>query len=186
MKNAFIIHGAFGDHNSNWTPWLKDELEKLGYEVVVPLFPTPEDQSLSSWLEVFAKYVDKLNSDSILIGHSIGATFILSLLDMIDDPVRRVYLVSGFISDLGIEKFDSINHTFYNKSFDWEKINKNNFHVFHGDNDPYVPFEKAAELAEKLCTNLIKIKNGGHLNEAAGFSTFDLLLEDIKQGLTNN
>jgi serine hydrolase len=181
MKNAFIIHGAYGNPEENWSPWLTKELEKRGYTVTVPQFPTPDGQSLTNWMKAFASYKDKLTPDSLLIGHSIGVAFILSLLENLSQPVHGVFLVSGFISDLNNEQFDSINASFYKKSFQWDTIKNNNFYIFHGDNDPYVPLEKAEELAEKLESNVIVIKDGGHLNNDAGFSTFPELLEVIKK-----
>ena len=51
------------------------------------------------------------------------------------------------------------------------------------DNDPYIKFEKAEELAHFLDTNVIFVKNAGHFNSDAGYNTFDLLLEKIKQEL---
>jgi serine hydrolase len=180
MKNAFIFHGANGGPNDNWIPWLKKELEKLGYTVIVPQFPTPKDQSLKNWLNVFDRYKREINGETLMIGHSIGATFILSALERYELPINSVYLVSGFISDLGLKQFDEINESFYNKSFNWENLRENCFYIFHGDNDPYVPLEKANELARKLASHVILIKNGGHLNTAAGYEKFDFLLEKIK------
>lgn len=41
MANVIIIHGAYGNPEENWFPWLKKELEKLDCRVFVPKFPTP-------------------------------------------------------------------------------------------------------------------------------------------------
>ena len=56
MKNIFIIHGAYGNPEENWIPWLKTELERLGCNVSAPRFPTPENQSLENWTKIFNKY----------------------------------------------------------------------------------------------------------------------------------
>ncbi len=56
MTNIIIIHGTGGDPNENWFPWLKSELEKLNCRVLFPKFPTPENQSLQNWLNVFKDY----------------------------------------------------------------------------------------------------------------------------------
>ena len=52
----YIIHGAYGDPEENWFPWLKTKLEGLGHQVFVPKFPTPENQTLNNWFNVFNKY----------------------------------------------------------------------------------------------------------------------------------
>jgi predicted alpha/beta hydrolase family esterase len=181
MKNAFIIHGAVGHPQENWIPWLKSELEKLGYTVTVPQFPTPEGQSLANWQQVFEPYKKDITNETLIIGHSIAAAFILSVLEQIHTTVKGAFLVSGFIDNLGEEFFDNINHTFYKKQFNWDKIKKNHIVLFHGDNDPYVPMERAMELSEKVGSLTEVIENGGHLNEKAGFKKFDLLLEKIKE-----
>ena len=80
---AYIIHGAYGHPKENWIPWLKSQLEILGVKTVVPDFPTPESQSLESWNKVFEPHIATLDSESILIGHSIGSGFILSILETI-------------------------------------------------------------------------------------------------------
>lgn len=56
METAFIIHGVGGHPEENWFPWLKKELEKIGYRVFVPKFPTPEGQTLTNWLKTFEPY----------------------------------------------------------------------------------------------------------------------------------
>ena len=55
--------------------------------------------------------------------------------------------------------------------------------MFHSDNDPYVPLEKAKNLAKNLDADLTIVKNAGHFNEKAGYTKFELLLDKIKKEL---
>lgn len=100
MANVFIIHGTGASPEINWFPWLKKELEKLGCKVFVPIFPTPENQSLESWLMVFDKYKRYLDEDSIVVGHSLGPAFLLSVLENLDKQIRASFFVAGFIGFL--------------------------------------------------------------------------------------
>ncbi len=145
MPNIFIIHGAYGNPGENWFPWLKCELERLGCRVFVPKFPTPANQSLQNWLKIFKGYEQYLNENSIIIGHSLGVAFLLNILEMQNKPIKAAFFVSGFIDLLENPDFDNINKSFIKPNFDWSKIRQNckKFYVYHSDNDPYVPLEKA-------------------------------------------
>ena len=182
MTNIFIIHGAYGNPEENWFPWLKSELEKLDCRVFVPKFPTPENQSLEDWLKIFEEYKQHLNENSIVVGHSLGPVFLLNILEKLDKPIKAAFFVSGFIGLLGNPEFDKINKSFVDKGFDWQKIKQNcpKFFVFHSDNDPYVSLEQAEKLAKNLGVDVILVKNAGHFNEKAGYSKFDLILDKIK------
>jgi predicted alpha/beta hydrolase family esterase len=184
MAKVFIIHGSYGHPKENWLPWLKEMLEKSGHTVFIPEFSTPEGQSLEKWTEEFEDYLHQLDKDSIFVGHSLGPAFILSILEELSlpKPIKASFFVSGFIGLLGNPDFDEINKTFVNKSFKWQKIKQNceKFYVFHSSNDPYVPLEKAKELAKNLGVEVILVENAGHFNEKAGYTKFELLLEKIK------
>jgi len=184
-NNVFIIHGAYGYPGENWFPWLKSGLEKLGCQVFVPKFPTPEGQSLENWLKVFDDYRRYLDKDTIVVGHSLGPAFLLNVIEKLDTPIRAAFFVAGFVGLLGNSVFDEINKSFVDRAFDWKKIKQNcqKFYIFHSDNDPYVPLGKAEELARNLGTEVILVKNAGHFNEKAGYIKFDLLLEKIKSEL---
>ena len=180
---AIIIHGAFGSPNENWFPWLKRELTKLGLEVFVPTFPTPENQSLESWREVFKDYEQHMGEDTIVIGHSLGPAFLLDVLEK--HTAKAAFFASPCLEILGNPEFDEINKTFLERDFDWIKIKENckQFYLFHGDDDPYVPVGIAERVASKLGVDLVVVKNGGHLNKVAGFTEFKLLLDAIKNVL---
>ena len=181
----FIIHGAYGNPEENWFPWLKEKLESKGHTVFVPKFPTPENQSLDNWMGTFEKYLDSLDSETVFIGHSLGPAFILSILEKINIKVKACFFVAGFLGLLGNEEFNTINKTFNNKDFNWNKIKNNcsRFYIIHSEDDPYLPIEKGKELAKKLNSELIKIKNAGHFNKDSGYTSFPKLLNLIKEEL---
>ena len=182
QKTAFIFHGTGANPDMHWFPWLDEKLKQNGYEVIRPNFPTPENQSLENWLDVFNQYNDKLDSDSILIGHSTGAVFVLNVLEKYDQKIAGSFLVSGFIGPLGLEDFDPLNKTFAERDFNWQKIRDNSekFFIYNSKDDPYVPFRKAKELEKKLNGTIRKFESGGHLNQNSGYTEFSDLLEDIK------
>lgn len=150
----------------------------------VPKFPTPKNQNLIAWFEVFNQYEKYMDKDTILIGHSLGSAFILNLLEKKNKKVKSAYLISPYYKLIGNDYFDTISKTFM-KKFKWELIKKNcnNFFVYHSDNDIYLPVSISEELTNKLNGELKIIKDGGHLNKKAGFTKFEVLLEDIKMFL---
>ncbi len=183
MVRFILIHGAYGNPEENWFPWLKKELESKGHEVIVPKLPTPENQELEKWMKQFEQHKDKISNDTVLIGHSLGVAFILNVLERIDVKIKAAFLVSGFIGKLGIAEFDDINQSFTEREFDWNRIKQNceKFFVMNSDNDPYVPLKKGEEIAENLDTDLTIVKEGGHINSSAGFDKFELLLRKIEE-----
>jgi predicted alpha/beta hydrolase family esterase len=185
--NIIIIHGTTGCPEENWYPWLKEEVHALGWDASVPTFPTPEGQSLGTWKAAFNKQLGSVRPNMILIGHSIGTAFILNLLEESAEPVTATYMVAGFIGKLGLEEFDGLNESFTCRQFRWKKIRENLGcgRIFHADNDPYVPLAKACELSEKLNVPITMMRGAKHINEAAGYKTFPLILEQLKLDLSN-
>src|SRR3989344_5336041 len=153
--NFIIIHGVYSNPEDNWFPWLKKQLEGQGYEVAVPKMPTPLDQSLESWLRVFSNCEGKINEETVLIGHSLGAAFILNYLEKTGKKIKAAILVSGFHRLLG-SQYDEINRTFIAKEFNWEKIKSScgRFFLFAGDNDEYISLEVSNELAKNLSAEM--------------------------------
>ena len=183
MKNAFIIHGTEGNPEENWFPWLKQELEKMGYEVFVPQFPSPPKvpAKLAEWFEVLKNYESHINEETILIGHSLGGIFTLRILEKLKHPVKAACFVGTPIGIRPILNYDR-DSSYSGFSFDWEAIvNKASyFIVFQSDTDPYVSLGNGEEFAKKLNVKLNFVPNAGHFNSKAGYTKFDLLLEKLK------
>jgi predicted alpha/beta hydrolase family esterase len=180
-EKVIIIHGTEGNPQENWFPWLADQVRLLGHRAIVPSFPTPENQNVKTWQAAFDKQAGPLDRHTILVGHSLGAGFILRMVEEAKEPVLGTFLVSGFIGALGLADFDPLNAPFFERPFNWERIRTNAgiIRVYNGDNDPYVPLEKGQELAHNLGVELTVINNGGHINASAGFVKFERILDDL-------
>lgn len=181
--NIVICHGAYGRPEENWYMWLGRELVKSGCNAIVPKFPTPEGQSLKSWLSVLKKHGKHIGPDTIIVGHSISCALVLKKIEYSRKPVKAAFLISSFIGNVGVEKFDVINRSFFTEGFDWKKIKKNcaHFEVWHGDNDPFLPIARGKEVSDNLGVKLNVVKGAGHFNEKAGYKQFSLLLEEIRK-----
>jgi hypothetical protein len=184
MTNVFIIHGIGGSPSENWFPWLKSELGKLGCRVFVPQFPDSDNPKLQSWLGAFKDYTPQLEN-SIVVGHSLGVAFLLSVIESLNKPVKAAFFVAGFASPLDNPEFDEFIGKFVGKQFDWSRIRRNcgKFYVISSDNDPSVKLEQGRNLAKNLKAELIILKNAGHINEKAGYTKFEFLLEKMKAEL---
>ena len=186
MSSAFIFHGTGGFPEENWFPWLKKELEKANCKVIVPQFPTPKNQTLENWLKVLGKFKEFYTENTILIGHSLGGTFLLKVLEKYKPRIKSSFIVAAPIYIPPIKNY-ATDKAFLGDDFqfDWKQIRNKckKFYVFHSDNDPYVSLENGKELSKKLNTELIFIKNAGHFNTSSGFKQFKELLEKIKNEL---
>ena len=175
-----IIHGSNGTPDSNWFQYLKKEIEKKGHEVILPAFPNSPEQSLTNWMKVFTPYLSKIDSNTVFIGHSLGPSFILSVLEKVNVKVKACFFVAGFTGPLGID-LDAINYTFTEKEFNWNKIKQNcsKFICYASTNDQYVPLTKVEELCKQVSGELIIINNAGHFRASDGYIEFKQLLDKI-------
>ena len=179
---AFFVHCTGGSPDETFFPWLARELEKMDFTVTAPQFPTPFGQNLKNWMEVAEPYLKTFDENTILMGRSIGAPFVLRLLEKAPKPVGGAFLVASFCSFPIMEQFVPLVGSFVREPFDWKKIRKNckNFFVYHSDNDPYLPLEKGEEVAEGVGVKVTLVKGAEHFGLTRGFTKFPLLLKDIK------
>ncbi len=179
---VIMLHGTYGNPNENWFPSMADELSD--FDVVIPTFPTVEGQSLDAWLKVLDETVGSLRSDDIVVGHSMGAGFLIRALEASEPQggaIKACLLVSGFLTLLGNEAFDPHNASFVTGPCDFELVKQRAGYVrvYHGSDDPYVPEQLGRTIADSLDADFVSIRNGGHLNAEAGFTTFSELRNQI-------
>ena len=130
---------------------------------------------------MISKFEGNIDEGTVMVGHSLGAAFIINYLEQSKKKIKAAILVAGFHRNLK-SPYDVMNRTFINKNFDWEKIRANCGKILAvaSDNDEFIPMEISKELAKNLGAELEIVHNGGHLNLQSGYKEFPLLLNLIE------
>lgn len=177
--NYIIIHGSFGSKDGNWFPWLKEQLQKQGKNVLVPQMPIGVGkQNFENWSDVLKKL--EINENTIIIAHSIAPIFVCKYLINNKIKVKKLIFVCGFNNYLGIDAdFDAVNKPMYIDNFAEVKNYCDNIVCYYSDNDPYVRYDVEKDFADKLTSRQHIIKNGGHLNAESCYTEFEEILSEI-------
>lgn len=182
MKKVFIVHGLEGTPNGGWRPWLMGELQKIGVYACALSMPHQNNPTCSEWVEEIRRHVEgNKDNELYLVGHSLGVPTILHYLEQASPTVhiKGAVLVSGPSEKISNEKAKG----FLNTPIDFARVKEHatHFAVIHGDDDPVVPLQNGAFLAEKLGCDLVIIHEGKHLNGGAGFYQLPECLEELKR-----
>lgn len=185
MKNALILHSAANTSKGNWFPWLQKELEQMGYEVWLPDLPHADEPTLAEWKEYVLNNKDFVfGKETVLIGHSAGATFILGLLEALPRgiQVQKAILVAGFMEEGENKKLHPFKKGLL-KGFDWKKIQKScrRFYFIASDNDPYLCGDDQAQiLQDRLGGEVVLMSGEGHFNIEKGNTKYKQFPELLK------
>jgi len=175
---AYLIHGGERNPDDCWFPWLKKELSKKGYLVIVPSMPSGLD--IDSWIEKL-KDVIKPNNKTILVGYSRGCQAILRFLQVTDYVFDGVFFVAGYTNIyLDDHKAREIKK-WLKVPIQWNKVRKQskNFVALFSDNDPIVDLSNAEVFKDKLNAKIIIDHNKGHFDNEAGITKLPSLLKEI-------
>jgi len=176
MKNAIIIHGTKDTPDLYWFPYLKKNLEELGYEVWAPQMPNSEVPNVKDWLP-FVLSNGKFSEETILIGHSAGAQLVLSILENITPQIKKALLVSGYS-----EPLRNNDETKDHGKFDYEKIKKHAAELIfvNSDDDPWGCDDKQGKIMFDNLGGMLIIRHDGHMGSTMfnqPYKEFPLLLK---------
>jgi predicted alpha/beta hydrolase family esterase len=175
--NVLILHGIGGRAGIHWQQWLHDTLAAEGHTVIMPDLSDSDHPARKQWLSEAKEGLGSIDPASlVIVGHSLGVTTALDLIEQLPAPIKGPVTVSGFAVDYGA----SFNGYFLReKTVNFDRVNKNTprSFVFFGDDDPYVTQAALQDLADELKVKPAIIAGGGHLNTEAGFTEFPPILE---------
>jgi uncharacterized protein len=188
MKNAILLQGAGETQESYWLPYVKRELEKRDYKVWLPQLPEINNPKL----EFVIPYIlekGEFNQETVMIGHSAGGPFILSVLEKIKVKIKKAIMVAG-LSEPSTDD-DALNEWqkgFLQDKYDWDKIRTHcdEFVFINSVNDPWGCNDKQGrKLFDKLGGTLILNKEGhmGSDKFHQPYKQFPLLLTLVDNNL---
>jgi predicted alpha/beta hydrolase family esterase len=184
---VFIIHGWGGRPEEDWLPWLKDQLELNGFEVVVPAMPDSMEPHIWTWVPKLKELVGTPDERTFFVGHSMGTQTILRYLESLPEKIKvgGVVLVAGFIhltdNILETEKDKKIAKPWLEKDLDWKKIlsHTKSFVTIFSDDDPFVPLEDSETFMENLNAEVIIERKKGHMSMNENIYEFPEVLEAV-------
>ncbi len=163
MKQILIIHGgsSYSSYNSyiydlknseveysrllssqSWRNWIASKLRE--YDVLTPTMPNSANAKFSEWSIYFEKILKLLESDFQLVGHSLGAMFLVKYLHSkpLKNKAQRIVLIAPGYNDESKEEMGS----FKIKSAKNIIISSDKIHLFYSKNDPIVPYSELAKF----------------------------------------
>jgi hypothetical protein len=155
MKTAIILHGmpskeeyfketSPAQSNKHWIPWIQRELILNGVLAQAIELPEPYTPVYEKWAEVFEQF--NLDEETMLIGHSCGAGFLVRWLSEHEVKVAKVVLVAPWL-DPGHE----LDTGFFDFTIDPELTNKTKgIDVFISADDDDVILESTTRLRKEV------------------------------------
>lgn len=190
MHKVIIVHRWGGTPENDWYSWLKNKLEKKGYDVVVPAMPNTNEPDITVWVNHLREVAGKPNQQTHFVGHSIGCQTIMRYLETVPQgtSVGYVVFVAGWMKLQNLEdaKVERIAKSWTETQIDFDKVKEKvkQVLVFLSDNDPYNSvYENKMVFEQKLAAKVIVAHNKGHFTAADGVTELPNVLSFITQGL---
>lgn len=170
--------------------WLKSNLEKAGHQVTVPAMPDPGTPTIASWVGKLQETI-KPNTETILVGHSVGCQAVLRYLETLSDEVKiaGVVLIAPWmeldqqtITEEG-EAVIAIAKPWMETPINFTKMKS---HIgktvaIFSDNDPYVPLNQKDLFARELNAEVVVENNKGHFSVGDGITELPAALEAVEK-----
>ena len=184
QKRVFIIHGWDGYPEEGWFLWLKTELEKSGFEVVIPAMPDSAKPTIDSWVSFLTQLVGEVDEQTYFVGHSIGCQAILRYLETLNKKVGGALFVAGWLmrltGDLREEEL-AIARPWIEIPIDYQKVRDNcsKIMAIFSDNDEFVHLDNIKLFEEQLGAKIIIENNKSHFSGSDGITELQSALDAI-------
>ncbi|MBI4090663.1 MAG: alpha/beta fold hydrolase [Candidatus Komeilibacteria bacterium] len=184
-KRVIIVHGWDGYPEEGWFPWLKQELEGRGFEVLVPEMPDSSEPRIEKWVSHLAAVVGDSNENVFFVGHSIGCQAILRYMQSLPAGKRigGAVFVAGWFTLSGLETDEEkiIAKPWLELAIDFEKVKKHcdRFFALFSDDDKVMPRENRKFFEERLGATTKLEHKKGHFSGSDGITQLPSALDAL-------
>lgn len=173
LKSLEIDFERYKDPKDSWRRTLREKLGE-GYEVIDVDMPNKLNAKYEEWKIWFEKFLPYIRDGVILVGHSLGGTFLAKYLSEGRFPkkIEGLFLVSA-VYEADTEEYSLASFTLPDRlNIDVEKI-----YLYHSEDDPIVPVSDIEQYMERLPQATARLfKDRKHFTQ----EEFPELVEDIK------
>jgi uncharacterized protein len=171
MTHSVIVPGVGGSEYNHWQSWLQRQLASCS-RVQQNDWNNPV---LEQWIAQFVNTVSNIEDDLQIIAHSFGCLTTVAALAQhpeLNSKVKNLVLVApANPARFGDQGFARNSTNDYKEYFHQLSINVPTTLII-SENDPWLSFSDAEELAKSWKLNPINLGKVGHINVASGFGAF--------------
>ena len=156
-----VVHAMKSTLDDHWYRALARRLEPVA-EVVMPAMPTPFDPKADAWQATLKDAIGDVDARTMIVAHSVGNAAALRYLTSLDAgwTLGALINVAGFSdpqpgNDATIPFVSGIDHALIRDS----TLAR---HAVISTDDPEVPAELTARLAERLDSRVNPVLGAGH------------------------
>lgn len=153
----------------------------------MPELPEPYAPNLEKQLASLEEYKERMNEDSIVIGHSAGGFLAMHFVERLTKKIHGLFCVAPIFYGLhnhvdwsGFPGWD-VGLVSMKTAYSPEKIKShvNNWQIFLSSNDKYIIFDEAKKHFDSISVAHTDISQAGHFCKNDGYTEFSELLESI-------
>lgn len=185
MIHTVIVPGVGGSEHEHWQSWLQRQLmscsrvEQNDWNLPI----------LQNWISAFLETVQSTSTPVQIVAHSFGCLTSIAALNQYPELTHRIKKMV-LVAPANPERFGESGF-----ARDSAKNYKDYFHslklnvpteMLISENDPWLSFNDAKELAYAWKTQPINLGQVGHVNVASGFGPFPEIFNHIIDESTEN
>lgn len=187
MKIALLIHGYNGIPEI--FKYFRNELEVIGYKVIMPSLPTRQEISFSNWESELNK-MSLPTEIPLLIAHSIGNEFMVRYCAKHGLNIRLYVGLAGFVKSFTHDGRNDLNEVVAKMQCTAQEIDKFRElavlrYALYSDDDHIVPYDILQNFPEEISAKSIIIPGIGHMGKKSGLAELPEVIKIVKDNGPN-